>query len=337
MRWARWIGAVFLLAALLALSGGVWALAYLSTPMGEPAGRVVTVEIPEGEGAAQVARRLEMQGVIDRAWLFTRWMSWQGIQTKVQAGRYDFELPIAPVEVMRILATGRVALVEFTLPEGLTLFESARVIAEAGLGEREALETAFRDPAAIRDLDVGARTLEGYLFPNTYRMSRGLSAEEVARTLVETFRTEVFEPRRQAVAESGFDLGALVTLASLVEKETARADERATVAGVYLNRLRKNMLLQCDPTVIYARIIEGTWDGNIRRKDLSWDHPYNTYVRRGLPPGPIASPGTAAFDAVLHPAETSALFFVSRGDGSHVFSETYAEHRKAVRRYQGGR
>jgi UPF0755 protein len=186
----------------------------------------------------------------------------------------------------------------------------------------------------MRDWDPDARDLEGYLFPDTYAVPRQASAERLVAAMVDRFRTTFDEGLRARAAVLKMSLRDVVALASLVEKETARADERALVSAVYHNRLRRGMPMQCDPTVIYALMLAGRWNGNIRRADLQIDSPYNTYRYPGLPPGPIAAPGRASLEAALAPADVPYLYFVSRNDGSHVFAETLAEHNRNVARWQ---
>ena len=336
MRTGRFLlaAAMILLAATLAAGGGLYA--YLRAPQGEQDGEVL-VRVPSGSSAREVGEILHREGVVRPAWMFSRVLRLSGVHRELKAGEYAFERPIAPLQVMRILHDGRVATVPITLQEGLTLFESAAALAEAGIAPEEALLEAFTDASPIEDLDAAAGSLEGYLFPETYRFARGTDPKEIASSMVSEFRRRFVDPHREAVDSSPLALRRLVTLASLVEKETGVAGERGRIAGVFAERLDRGMLMQCDPTIIYGLKLVGRWDGNIRRSDLAWDHPYNTYVHRGLPPGPIASPGLASLLAALTPERTGELYFVARGDGSHEFSRTLAEHNRNVRRYQLGR
>ncbi len=224
---------------------------------------------------------------------------------------------------------GEVITHSVTLIEGLDLEESAEVLALAGFGNEDAFLREMRDPTRIADLDPEATNLEGYLFPDTYAFARDTSEEAIVDTLVETFRS-----RFGGTVSSSESLRRIVTLASIVEKEAQLAEERALIAGVYANRLEQRIPLGADPTVIYALKLEGRWDGNIRKPDLSMDSPYNTYRRVGLPPGPICSPGLASLEAAAAPAQTPYLFFVSRNDGSHVFTRNLREHNQAVEKYQ---
>jgi UPF0755 protein len=232
-----------------------------------------------------------------------------------------------------MLARGAVVRREITVPEGRSLVEITALVEVHGL-DAEAFRAAAGDPAPVQDLDPDAEDLEGYLFPDTYDVPQTPEAPRVlVRRMAARFR-EMIAPQLPRIEEQGFTVRQVVTLASIVELETARAMERPLIAAVFLNRLAKGMPLQTDPTVIYSLKKAGRWDGNIRRQDLDIDSPYNTYKRAGLPPGPIGSPGQEAVRAVLEPSETRALYFVSRNDGTHEFSETLGEHNRAVDRYQ---
>ncbi|GAB4222565.1 MAG: endolytic transglycosylase MltG [Acidobacteriota bacterium] len=318
---------VVLLVAALGL--GAWCV----LPQGRADAPPSLVTIEPGMTARQIAERLDEAGIVGPAWLTSRLLRLTGIDRSLRAGEYELRPGLAPYAVLREIRRGRVVTVPVTLREGLDLFETAEAIAATGIASREALVAAFSDPAPIRDLDPEAEDLEGYLFPETYRFARGADPADIARTMVAQFRARFAEPEAARIAASGLTLRQIVTLASLVEKETAVPDERARIAGVFLERLARGMRLQCDPTVIYALKRAGRWDGNIRKADLSWDHPYNTYVRSGLPPGPIASPGLEALRAVLAPERDGSLYFVATGDGRHRFSRTFREHRKAVAEY----
>jgi UPF0755 protein len=216
---------------------------------------------------------------------------------------------------------GDVFVVPITFPEGLNVLEMGKIFESKGFGPARSF------------VDAGQK-LEGYLFPDTYALSRHTDGPKLVRLMNEAFEHALTPELRAAANERGLTERQLVTLASIVEKETGNPAERPLVASVYENRLRIGMALQCDPTVIYALELRGHYDGNIHRDDLLIDSPYNTYRYPGLPPGPIASPGRASLDAVVHPADTEYLYFVSRNDGSHVFAKTLAEHNKNVQRYQ---
>ncbi|MFP5380269.1 MAG: endolytic transglycosylase MltG, partial [Vicinamibacteria bacterium] len=232
------------------------------------------------------------------------------------------------------IARGDVYTRPITFREGLTMADMARHYEASGFGTAEDFLAAARDPSLVADLDPAARDLEGYLFPNTYTLPRSATAPDLVRRMVALFRDAFDEDLRAAATAQGFTVREVVTLASLIEKETGLDAERRLVAAVYRNRLRIGMGMQADPTVIYALMLAGTWDGNLTRADLQFDSPYNTYRYRGLPPGPIANPGAASLGAALDPEDVDYLYFVSRNDGSHVFSRTLAEHNRAVREWQ---
>jgi UPF0755 protein len=241
---------------------------------------------------------------------------------------------MTPSEVADRIARGDVYVRALTFREGLTIREMASTFETAGFGSSAAFIAASKNASLIRDLDPGARDLEGYLFPDTYTLPRRTTAAQLVERMVGRFQ-KVFTPELRSLAvEGGLSVRELVTLASLVEKETAKPEERPIVAGVYTNRLRTGMGLQCDPTVIYALVLAGRYDGNIRKGDLQIDSPYNTYRYAGLPPGPIAAPGEASLHAAAKPADVPYLYFVSRNDGSHVFSATLEEHNRNVNEFQ---
>jgi UPF0755 protein len=210
----------------------------------------------------------------------------------------------------------------------------AEIFESRGLGHASAFTKAAHESSLIRSIDPVARDLEGYVFPDTYSISRRIDAASLVRAMVDRFHQVLTPDLRQAAVARGWTVRQLVTLASLVEKETARADERSRVAAVYVNRLKLGMALQCDPTVIFALERAGKFDGNLRRDDLAFDSPYNTYRYPGLPPGPIAAPGRAALEAAANPADADFLYFVSRNDGSHEFARSLAEHNRNVQKYQ---
>jgi UPF0755 protein len=238
------------------------------------------------------------------------------------------------LEVIRRLVEGDVFYLAVTIPEGLTVLETAELLGRKGLGDSAELLEVFGRPTLIASLDPEAETLEGYLFPETYRFPRNPVPEDVASALVSRFLAVFDHTRQEQARELGLEVREVVTFASLVEKETGQAEERPLIASVFWNRLRRRMALQSDPTVIYELKRQGKFDGNLRKAHLKMNSPYNTYRNRGLPPGPIASPGRDAIDAVLNPAESTYLYFVSRNDGSHHFSKSFKEHRAAVRKYQ---
>ena len=298
------------------------------------AGAEQFVDIPTGSGSSSIGDRLVAGGVIrDRAtYRLALWLSGEGRHLK--AGEYRFDRAMTPFDVIDKLARGDVYVIHLTLPEGLTIAEMARLFESHGFGPASAFVEAANNAALVRDFDPAAKDLEGYLFPETYALPRKTDADKLIRMMVARFE-HVFTPElRQAAASRQLSVRQAVTLASIVERETARAEERPLVAAVFVNRLKLRMPLQTDPTVIYALQRAGAYTGNLRRDDLAFDSPYNTYRYPGLPPGPIASPGRASLDAAVHPADADFLYFVSRNDGSHEFARTLDEHNRNVHKYQ---
>ncbi len=292
------------------------------------------VEVPPGSGPAAIGRRLVQAGVVRDALTWRIAVFKSGHARLLKAGEYRFEGELRPADVIGKLARGEVYLRPITFPEGLSITEMAKLFESRGFGTAASFETAARNAALIAALDPHASDLEGYLYPETYPLPRRTNADALVRAMVSRFEQIVGPDLRDKAAARGLAVRDVVTLASLVEKETARPEERPAVAAVYLNRLKIGMGLQCDPTVIYALQKAGRYTGNLTRADLGFDSPYNTYKHAGLPPGPIAAPGRPSIEAVLNPADVAYLYFVSRNDGSHVFSDTYEEHRAKVKAFQ---
>ena len=292
------------------------------------------VEIPQGTGSLGIGERLVSAAVVRDMPTFRTalYMSQQGRHLK--AGEYRFDRAMTPFEIIDKIARGDVFVVTVTFPEGQTIAEMAKIVEAHGLGTAAAFVQAAKDAALIHDLDPAAKDLEGYLFPETYALPRRTDAARLVGMMVARFK-KVFTPElRQAASARNMTTRQAVTLGSIVEKETAKAEERPLVAAVYTTRLRIGMPLQCDPTVIYGLVKAGRYDGNIHKQDLSFDSPYNTYRYPGLPPGPIASPGRASLEAAVHPADADSLYFVSRNDGTHAFARTLEEHNRNVQQYQ---
>jgi UPF0755 protein len=290
--------------------------------------------VDRGASGTSIARSLERVGVIEDERLFVAALHLRNETGRLQAGEYRFAEPLSTLEVVERLVSGDIYTFAVTVPEGLTVSETAGHLARNGVGEAAALEEVFQDVSFIADIDRDATDLEGYLFPTTYRFTRNPTPREVARMMVAQFE-EMFDAGKRAKTEElGLSVREVVTLASIIEKETGNAAERPLIGSVVWNRLERGMALAMDSTIIYALKIQGRYDGNLRRVDLEMENPYNTYRVAGLPPGPIASPGEASIDAVLEPADTRYLYFVSKNDGSHHFSTTYREHTNAVRKYQ---
>lgn len=293
------------------------------------------VDLLAGDGTPAIARKLVAAGVVRDRWTFRLALWRSGAARRLKAGEYRFDHPMRAAEVISMLARGEVYLRPVTFPEGLTVREMARIFESRGLGSADSFVEAARDGASlVRDIDPAARDLEGYLFPETYALSRHAGAAELVRMMAARFHQVFTLELRAAAAARGLSPREAVTLASLVEKESAQADERPIVAGVYLNRLRRKMALQCDPTVIYALEARGQYHGNLTHENLQVNSPYNTYRFPGLPPGPIAAPSRSSLEAVAHALPVDYLYFVSRNDGTHVFAVTLDEHNRNVRKYQ---
>jgi UPF0755 protein len=291
----------------------------------------VLIEIPKHTGTRAIGDQLAKAGVIQSSWQFLVARAVHP-RARLQAGEYRFTEPASVWTVFDRIARGDIVSYDLVVPEGSNMFDIAALIEKVGVVQGDFLKEA-RIAAPIHDLAPEASTLEGFLFPATYRLTRGMTASQVARMMTDTFRKKW---QQLVKAGQAVNVNKIVTMASLVEKETGVPEERAKVAGVFMNRLRTGMLLDCDPTTIYAAMLEHRYRGTIHKSDLESQSPYNTYQHAGLPPGPIANPGVASLKAALAPADTTYLFFVAKGDGSggHHFSSTIAEHNKAVEAYR---
>ncbi|MGB7217580.1 MAG: endolytic transglycosylase MltG [Vicinamibacterales bacterium] len=292
------------------------------------------VDVPPGADSRAIGDQLVAAGVLPDPITFRVGLWLRGRARQLRAGEYRFDSPMTPLDVIDKLARGDVYVVNLTFPEGLTIAEMAKVFEGRGFGTAASFVAAASDPALIRALDPAARDLEGYLFPETYSLPRHADASALVRQMVDRFEHAFTPELRAAAAARGLSVRQAVTLASIVEKETAKPEERPLIAAVYQNRLRRGIGLQCDPTVIYALMRLGKYTGNLRRVDLALDSPYNTYRYRGLPPGAIAAPGLASLEAAVKPADVDYLYFVSRNDGSHEFASTLSQHNRNVQKYQ---
>jgi UPF0755 protein len=292
------------------------------------------VEIPPGSAPTSIGERLVDAGVVRDPLTFRGAVWLSGRARELKAGEYRFDQPMTAMEVVDKIARGDVYRRLVTFREGLTISEMAAIYQAAELGPAADFETAARDGSAVRDLDPDAPDLEGYLFPDTYSLRRETAATTLVAQMVGSFKRVFGDELRDAARAQGLSVRDAVTLASLVEKETAVPEERPIVAAVYLNRRRIGMPMQADPTVLFAMQRAGNHSGNIRREDLQLDSPYNTYRYPGFPPGPIAAPGRASLEAAVNPATVDYLYFVSRNDGSHVFARTLDEHNRNVQEWQ---
>src|SRR3990170_8979815 len=289
-----------------------------------------TVSIERGMSFRVIAENLEKAGVVRDADSFSFAARILGAYKKVKAGEYEFTTNMTPMEVLEYLVKGRVKRYLVTVPEGYNIIEIASALEEAGLVRRQVFIARALDPGLVKSLGLSGPTMEGYLFPDTYAFNKGMSADEMIARMVERFR-KVFSEFEFEQEKSGMSMRKVVTLASIIEKETGAPSERDIISAVFHNRLKKGIRLQSDPTVIYGIPF---FDGNIKKQHLAMKSPYNTYVNFGLPPGPIANPGKDSISAALRPAKADYLYFVSRNDGSHQFSKSLKEHNKAVNQFQ---
>lgn len=290
----------------------------------------VSLDITRGTGTRAIAQQLENRGVIRYAWQFLLARVLQP-SAKLQAGQYDFTEPASVFEIFQKFEKGDVHFEELTIKEGSNVFDIAEQLENQGVAKAQEFLKLAGDPGFIADLAPSAKTLEGYLFPSTYRITKDTTAEQLVKQMTGEFRKQW----QILTAGAKPDPQATVTLASLVEKETGVPEERPLIASVFTNRLSKGMMLQCDPTTIYAALLDNRYKGKLYRSDLNNANPYNTYKNTGLPPGPIANPGAAALKAALHPAESDFLFFVAKPEGgTHHFSAKVGEHERAVAEYR---
>jgi UPF0755 protein len=296
--------------------------------------RKVFVEIERGKGVRPIARLLKEKGIIPKKGPFLLEYQLFFFPRGLKAGEYQFSAPLKITEVLHELIEGRVFLHPLTVPEGLTADEIATIPALLNFGREEDFLGAFGETEDLATWDPKARNLEGYLYPETYHFAKGTTAREIARTMVAQFQYVFGKPWLARANEMGLLPRDVVTLASLIEKETSLPEEKKLVSAVFHNRLRLGMKLDCDPTIIYALKQKKSYQGRLTYKDLKLESPYNTYLHPGLPPGPICNPGKDSLEAALYPAKEDYLYFVSRNDGSHAFSRSFTEHQNAVRKFQ---
>jgi UPF0755 protein len=321
------------LVAAVLLAGAAWVVWDFYRPCRGFRGSAL-MEIAPGTGAVAITNLLVARGVLAHKFPFLL-RYWIGHRhNRLKAGEYLFDRPLRPFDVYWKLIRGDVYLYPVVIPEGSDRFDVAHILAERMAIDPDDFLHRTEQTSLIHDLDAGAQSLEGYLFPDTYRFPRGVTATTVIATMLARFRHILQTQFHEEIAAGSKNLHAVVTLASLVEKETPDPAERPMVAGVFTRRLGKGMLLQCDPTVIYAARLAHRPIGPVRQSDLNFASPFNTYLRAGLPPGPIANPGEASLRASFHPASGDVLYFVSNNRGGHIFARTLAEHNRNVERYR---
>ena len=331
----RWIKRIFLTGfwGFLALVWIVIGLFYYqaSRPASEK-NQTMIFEIQPGMTLKQVALELSRQGLIRSPSAFQAIAYIQAKQKQVMVGEFSLSPSMPPSKILLQITSGKTILHPVTIPEGYRITEIATLLHSEGLADKEFFIRQTRDKSLIRPLGIPADSLEGYLFPETYHFSKFTPEKKIVQKMIDTFREQVLKPQLlMSAKKSSLSWHEIITLASLIEKETGLDSERKIISSVFHNRLRKNMRLQTDPTVIYAM---EKFDGNIRKRDLKIDSLYNTYRYKGLPPGPIANPGLKSIVAAISPIKSDHLYFVSRQDGSHHFSSTLIEHNRAVQKYQ---
>jgi UPF0755 protein len=298
-------------------------------PAAEPVARVI--RIMPGMSLHAIAHLLEKEGLIQDGHKFVLLAWWQRVGKKIQWGDFELYNGMAPGTILDYLITGRTMLKRVTFPEGFSMSQIARRLAEENLVDEKSFLQAGQDPDFLRELGLEGDSLEGYLFPDTYVFHRGMSFRAIQKRMVNRFK-EIWVDLEKKEEGPGFrDIRGVVTLASIIEKETGLSEEKPLIASVFYNRLKKGMALQSDPTVIYGI---KHFDGDLTKKHLLTPTPYNTYLKAGLPPGPVANPGKESLQAALLPASSDYLYFVSKNDGSHFFSWTLKEHNRAVARFQ---
>lgn len=317
----KFLSILIILFILLIIAGGAgiyWFLHYQSP-------EIAVVEFPKGTSLRTLTGQLQRAKVIPHAKAFEWFVRLQKKDKQIKSGEYEFEKGLKPHQVLTILVEGRIKYYPITIPEGYNLKDMEKLFIGRGLTTKE--EWA----SIITKYETAGNPLEGYLFPNTYYLEKSTTIHHLVDQMMEQMKLQITPERELRLKEMGFTVNQWVTLASIVEKETGLAGERPQIASVFLNRLKIGMPLQTDPTVIYGI---KNFDGNLTREHLQTNHPYNTYTRPGLPPGPICSPGLESLLAILNPAKEEYLYFVAKGDGSHYFSKTLEEHNEAVQRFQ---
>lgn len=331
------LGAAILIIPFFLLIGAVGVYLNIVTYAKKPSNTVPveqTFVVESGQGFKTLSTLLHQKGMILHPVKFRLYARIKGYDKRIKAGEYLFSSDMTPKKILETMVDGKVRLHRLTIPEGYNLRQIALAVETAGLAPESDFLKAATDPELVHAKGIDAQTFEGYLFPDTYYFAKGVTPEYIISTMVKRFWS-IFKPEWEEQTKTlGLTIHQVITLASIIEKETAVAAERPVISSVFHNRLKRNMRLESDPTVIYG--IED-YDGNITRKDLESPTPYNTYTKKGLPPGPISNTGAKAIEAALYPADTKFLYFVSRNDRTHHFSTNFKDHNRAVRKYQLGR
>lgn len=290
----------------------------------------MTILFAPGTATAQIFQKLEQAGVVRDARLAEIYYRIYRSRNPLQAGEYRFERPMPIDDVINRMSHGEVVKYAVVVPDGLTAEETFQLFWSRGIGGPEGFRSALAETELLPGVTNGVSDLEGFLFPDTYLVTRSTSARAIVDLMTAQFRKNFTPEMREKALGLGLTLEQAVTLASIVEKESSLSREGPTIASVYLNRLKRGMRLQADPTVIYALKRDGKWTGTLYRSDYAFDSPYNTYLYEGLPPGPICNPGVNALKSAVFPARTDYLYFVADASGGHAFSRTYEEHLTAI-------
>jgi len=319
-----------LLLVLLVLVAAIYLFRGLEYPPQPALPEETTVFFPFGTSTAEIFRKLAMERVLSPAWLAETYYRIARSATPLQAGEYRFSRPTAISEVIARMNRGDVVRHTVVVPEGLTAEETCELFWSRGISRPQAFRNAVGNPQIIASISRGAPDLEGFLFPDTYVVTRSTSARQIVELMVGNFRRHFTPELRDRAQALGWTLRQVVTLASIVQKETSLDREVPIIAGVYWNRLRRGMRLQADPTVAYALRLDGRWTGAVYRSDYGYESAFNTYLHDGLPPGPICNPGMVALKAAASPARTDFLYFVADHSGGHTFSRTFQEHLDAI-------
>ena len=294
----------------------------------------IYIVVPQRANTGQVADLLVKSGILRSRLPFILYIRYKDLGKHIQAGEYRFAEAATPIQVAQRLVRGDISFRAITIPEGMTAHETIELLAKNGLGDPSEMQQLLQRTDWIRDIDPNARSLEGYLFPETYRFGHKADSETVIKAMVNQFRIRIAKIIALQPVPSGWTVPRVVILASMVEKEVKQALEAPLVASVLVNRLEKDMPLACDATIIYAMKMEGIYEGRLAKADMAMESPYNTYIHTDLPPGPISNPGENSLRAALNPARTSYYYYVSRNDGTHQFSIDYDSHLNAVNRFQ---
>ena len=330
----RWAAKVIALAAVVTAAGTAGWLGYQwLSPYKGYTGKAAVVDVQPGTTTHEIAEQLEHEGVVRSGLAFEFWSRLHHGE-ELEAGEYRFDNAMTTPQVFEMVAQGRVWTATLTVPEGWTMFDIADAVQREGLTSRAAFLRAARNPSLVRDIAPNVPTLEGFLFPATYQFPHRTTAHAIVKKMVLRFRQAWAKLTRHDAPPRNLTIEQVVTLASLVEEETPKPEEKPIIAGVFLNRLRLGYPLECDPSVIYALRLKGHYDGHLQAAELDIHSPYNTYRHYGLPPGPIGNPGIRSLQAALEPAHTAYLYFVANGRGGHTFSRTLAGQQRNVALYR---